>query len=70
MTNRYRIYFYLRSAFYRALRWRGTQWFLRTTGVGRLLGLEHDHHYYDSLLNDVIFEYDPMHDEGLLLQTT
>jgi hypothetical protein len=68
MSNRYRIYFYTRSAYYSALRWHGTQWVLRKTGLGRLLGLQNPH---DSLLNDVIFEYDEMHEQGgLLLQDT
>ena len=66
MSNRYRIYYYVRSAWFRFLRWDGTQWVLRKTGLGRLLNIHPNES--SSLLNEVILDNDL--NEGLLLQST
>jgi len=75
MTHRYRIYYHAKRLYFQILRWQGTQCLIRTvvhSPPGRWLGLEgrFDYQGYESsLLNEVVFEYDQMDDNGgLLLQ--
>jgi hypothetical protein len=63
MSNRYRIYYYLRSCWYRFLRWERTQWLLRKLRLDRLFGQQ------DSL-NEIIFDHGGDLHEGLLMQDT
>jgi hypothetical protein len=63
MSNRYRIYFYIRSVWYSFLRSDGTMWVLRKLRLDRVL-LGHD-----TSLNDIIFESGDLN-EGLLMQDT
>jgi hypothetical protein len=60
MSNRYRIYYYIKSAWYAFLRWEGFQWIVHKLRLGRFFGGE------DSSLNGIIFENDLQ--EGLLMQ--
>ena len=65
MSNRYRIYYYLRSAWYSFLRAEKTVWVLRSL---RLDGLVYGGQS-DSSLNDIIFDSGDLN-EGLLMQNT
>eukprot|EP00339_Tiarina_fusa_P011202 CAMPEP_0117083642 /NCGR_PEP_ID=MMETSP0472-20121206/58884_1 /TAXON_ID=693140 ORGANISM="Tiarina fusus, Strain LIS" /NCGR_SAMPLE_ID=MMETSP0472 /ASSEMBLY_ACC=CAM_ASM_000603 /LENGTH=232 /DNA_ID=CAMNT_0004812339 /DNA_START=137 /DNA_END=835 /DNA_ORIENTATION=+ len=62
MSNRYRIYYYIRGAWYSFLRMEGTQWVLRKLRIDRFFGGQ------DSSLNEIIFDNDLQ--EGLLMQDT
>jgi hypothetical protein len=69
MSNRYRIYYYLRGSWYRFLRMDCTQWILRKTRLdGYFFGGRSS-----SSLNDIIFEggggASDLH-EGLLMRET
>ena len=63
MSNRYRIYYYLRSAWYSFLRNERTMWVLRKLRLDRFFGLG------DPSLNGIIFDSGDLH-EGLLMQDT
>ena len=60
MSNRYRIYYYIRSSWYSFLRMEGTQWVIRKLRLERFFGGQ------ESSLNEIIF--DSNLGEGLLMQ--
>jgi hypothetical protein len=60
MSNRYRIYYYIRGVWYSFLRMEGTRWVIRKLRLERLFG------GHDSSLNEIIFDNDLT--EGLLMQ--
>jgi hypothetical protein len=62
MSNRYRIYYYIRSAWYSFLRWEGTRYVIRKLRLERFFGGQ------DTSLNGIIFDNDMT--EGLLMQDT
>ena len=66
MSNRYRIYYYARNAWYAFLRWQGTQWLIEKLRLDRLFGesIRNPHDY--SSLNDIIFD----DDHGFLMSET
>jgi len=61
MSNRYRIYYYARAAWYSFIRWRRVQWLIRKLRLERFFGVG------DSSLNEIIFDHGDMQ-EGLLMQ--
>ncbi|KAG7352215.1 hypothetical protein IV203_008263 [Nitzschia inconspicua] len=67
MSNRYRIYYYLRGTWFSFLRLGCTQSILRTL---RLDGLVFGRHGRDTSLNDIIFEDNNDLHEGLLMRET
>lgn len=58
MSNRYRIYYYVRSTWYSFLRLEGTAWVIRKLRLERFFGDQ------ESSLNEIIFENNLQ--EGLL----
>jgi hypothetical protein len=66
MSNRYRIYYYIRSAWYSFLRWEGTRYVIRKLRLERFFGGGQDGG--GSALNGIIFDNDMT--EGLLMQDT
>lgn len=67
MSNRYRIYYYVRGTWYSFLNLDGTKWIVRKLHLERILGGSSSGDYAPGL-NEIIFDNDL--NEGLLMQNT